>query len=444
MPLNLPDSARDVSQQIKTDVQRQLPNTDPFQQNSITGALATGNGNYIFDFYQQLNVLQNLLIPDTSQDEILERWAAIYGLQRLAATQATGNVVVNGTAGAFIPSGTFLTAANGQRYEVTQTSTVIVNNINITSITRVGNVATVVTATPHNLAANTPIIISGADQPEYNVNTTVPVSNVLSTTSFTYEVNGNPVTPATGTLLLRHNSILTPVRSENFQNTSENVLVNLSAGSSLNLQSPIVNINSSIMVGAVPVGGGSDQETNAELRVRLLNRIQNPVAHFNVADIEEIARTVAGVTRVFVEEVTPAVGQVTVYFMRDNDSDPIPDVNEVAAVKNVILTIKPANTSSDDVIVNAPTPVTTNFVFSSLDPNTTTMQSAIRANLQQFFAEETEVGVTVQQDAYRSAIQNTIDTETGDRVVDFTLSSPLGNINASAGQIVTLGTVNFS
>jgi len=169
------------------------------------------------------------------------------------------------------------------------------------------------------------------------------------------------------------------------------------------------------------------------------------VANFNVAAITDKAKEVAGVTRVFVEEITPAVGQVTVYFMRDNDPDPIPSGSEVAEVRAKIEEIVPANTDKDnDLFVNAPTGVPVAFTFTALSPDTSTMQSAIQANLAQFFDEDTVVSADIKEDAYRSAIFNTIDTATGDTVTSFTLSVPSGDITIATGEIGTLGTVSFT
>ena len=442
MAITLPASALEIEERSKTDVQRDLPGSNPFLKNSVLGALVTSNANRTFDFYGQLDLLQSLLMPDTAVDEFLERWAAIYGLQRLAATKATGNVIAGGTVAASIPIGTLFTASNGEVYESTSTVAIAAQSISVSSINRSGSVATVVTAVAHNLATNITPTISGADQAEYNL-VDFQILSVVDETTFTYEVSGSPATPATGTIILSYDNAVVPIESENFQDSANNVNVNLESGATLNLQSPIVGVDNSVGVGAVPIGGGTDQETNEQLSVRLLNRIQDPVAHFNSSDIENEARKIAGVTRVFVQEVTPALGQVTIYFMRDNDVDPIPDAGEVTTVKNQILTIKPANTSDVDVIVAAPTAVPVAFTFTALTPNTTSMQEAVTANLQQFFAEETSVGVNIQEDAYRAAIQNTIDTETGDRVTDFTLSTPSGDIVIGAGSIGTLGVVTY-
>jgi len=153
---------------------------------------------------------------------------------------------------------------------------------------------------------------------------------------------------------------------------------------------------------------------------------------------------------------TPATGTITstviislgtlrVFFMRDNDDNPIPSGSEVTTVKNKILEITPANTDGDaDLSVLAPVAVATDYTFTSLSPNTPTMQVAIIANLDVFYAENTFVGITIDEDAYRSAIFNTVDTETGDVVLSFDLSAPSGDVVISSGQIGTRGNVVFS
>jgi len=150
---------------------------------------------------------------------------------------------------------------------------------------------------------------------------------------------------------------------------------------------------------------------------------------------------VNGVTRVFVQEITPEIGQVTIYFTRDNDDDIIPTAPEITAVKDSILTVKPATSADIDVIVLAPTPIESDFVFSSVIPNTAAMKSAVEATLQEFF-ETTKVGVDVQSIAYNSAIFQTVDSS-GARIESFILSAPAGDISVSSGELATLGAVNI-
>ena len=112
-------------------------------------------------------------------------------------------------------------------------------------------------------------------------------------------------------------------------------------------------------------------------------------------------------------------------------------------VKDALDTIRPANTSINDNIVKAPDPITIDYIFTELTPNTVTMRSAVEANIEQFYEEQTTVGVNVDEDAYRSAIINTVDTETGDTVQTFELSTPSGDISVSSGQIAVKGSVTF-
>lgn len=73
-------------------------------------------------------------------------------------------------------------------------------DIAVSSITRVGSIATVTTATPHGDVVGQIVNIRGATQAEYNGD--FAVASVISTTSFTVTVSGTPATPAAGTILL--------------------------------------------------------------------------------------------------------------------------------------------------------------------------------------------------------------------------------------------------
>lgn len=517
MPLNIPDSAQEVEARSKADVQRELSQSNPFLKNSWLGAIVTAAANRIYDLYLQLSAAIKQNFPDTATDSFLTRWAAIWGKQRLAASQATGRAVATGTVGGSIANGTVLTTSAGS-YTTTSSAVISAQSISSMTIERSGQIATVTTTSDHGLANNVPVTITGADQAEYNV--TDAQITVTGANTFEYTVSGTPVTPATGTILASFTAGSVPVTSDEFGSDT-----NLDAGTELRLQSPIVNVDDVFAVDFGAVGGGTDQETDISLRSRTLDRIQNPVAHFNEPDIIDKAKEVPGVTRVFVQAagtvigagaistitrvgnvatvtlaspqdfqsgqtvtitganeapynvveapilvedsvtfhyivagapatpatgsisstVTVPLGQVRIFFMRDNDENPIPSGSEVATVKTAIEEILPANTDeANDLIVLAPTGVTVDFTFTALTPNTSTMRSAIEANLKQFFAESTSVGVNIDEDAYRSAIFNTVDTETGDVVQTFDLSAPTSDIAISSDEIGTLGNVVFS
>lgn len=435
MALDTPSSATEIAERTRVDISRALVSSNPFLRNSWLGAFADATANRNFDFYLVLAQAQREAIPDTAV-LTLEQWANIWGVTRNAATFARGNVVFGGTAGVgTVVIGTVVIDSEGITYAATQTNTVTAQTLTVT-LTSVGGVATATSTSDHLLASNIAVTISGAVEPEYNV-TDVAIT-VTSATTFTYPITGSPSSPATGTITAAFDSVSIDFISFGFGESQNQV-----ADTQLSLQSPIADIDAGPRVGADALTGGADQETDAALRLRLLERIQNPIAHFSASEIIAVAKTVSGVTRVFVEEVTPLVGQVTVYFMRDNDTDPIPSAAEVTTVKNAILTITPANTDTADVIVAAPTPKPTAFTFSAISPDTSTMQAAIESSLQSLFSERTVVGEDVEENAYVAAIANTIDLVTGEALDSFTQSTS-GDITIASGEIGTLGTVTFT
>lgn len=76
----------------------------------------------------------------------------------------------------------------------------------VTSITRVGSVATVTTTSPHGLVAGMWVTIAGANETEYNGAFKI---TMVGGSTFDYTVPGSPATPATGTITAQ----LTPDRT---------------------------------------------------------------------------------------------------------------------------------------------------------------------------------------------------------------------------------------
>ena len=438
MPLaNIPANEQEVIDQLRADVKESLPESNPYLINSFIDALIVGTGGRVFDFYRNLTELERQLFIDTATGEFLERLASFRGVVRNPAAAADGNIVFQGTATSIIPISTTLQSTDSQSYITTSETTIAVNVVSLTSLTRVGTVATATTAAAHNLATSVPVAISGAVQTEYNGTFAV---TVISATTFTYNVAGSPATPATGIIVGTFTTALAPVISVN-----EGSDTNQASGAGLTLGSPIVGVNNIALVDFDGLTGGTDEENDTDFRARAIDRWQNPVALFNPAAITTQARLVPGVTRVFIREITPDIGQVTIFFTRDNDpGGPIPSAGEVNDVKTSILLIKPAHTDSADVIVQAPVAVTVNFIIDGISPNTTTMQDSITANLTQLFSESTDVGVALKKNDYVSAVNRTVDTVTGEILDDFIINNPIGDIIVATNELAILGTVSFT
>jgi uncharacterized phage protein gp47/JayE len=388
----------------------------------------------IFDFFLQLQVLNVEMFPDTG-DTTTDRWGSYKGIVKDPATQSTGNVTATGTPGSTISDAEPLSTTDGTQYETVGVATISTNILSITSLTRSGTTATATTASDHGLASGNQPTISGAVETEYNGTVTITVTGL---DTFTYEVLGSPATPATGTIILTIDSATVVIQSVDFAKET-----NQDAGTEISFNGTISGVDSISRVQFGAIGGGTNLQSPEDYRVEVIDAYQNPISTFSVAAIERQVKTVAGITRVFVEEITPAVGQVTVYFTRDNDDNIIPDASEVTTAKDTLLEIKPAHVSESDVIVSAPSGVTVDFTFSALSPNTSTMQAAISANLAALFEDDTTVGEDLLEDSYRSTIFNTTDPDTGTQVVSFTLSTPTTDISITTGELPVLGNITY-
>lgn len=84
------------------------------------------------------------------------------------------------------------------------------------SLTQTGGVATFVASSAHNFVTGDVVLITGANQSDYNISATITVTN---STTFTYPVNNNPTSPATGTIKALSEQVLQkslPLKSWDF------------------------------------------------------------------------------------------------------------------------------------------------------------------------------------------------------------------------------------
>ena len=152
---------------------------DASSPNTVLGATTRIVGMSAFGLYLYQSYLANELWPDTAQDN-LDRIAGVWGLTRLPAASATGNVSVTGTANALLPAGIVLADASGNAYTTTAGATlaggtatlpVTANTPGAAGNLATGTVLTVVSALA-NLFPQTATVLSpgfsGGDPAETN------------------------------------------------------------------------------------------------------------------------------------------------------------------------------------------------------------------------------------------------------------------------------------
>jgi uncharacterized phage protein gp47/JayE len=139
--------------------------------------------------------------------------------------------------------------------------------------------------------------------------------------------------------------------------------------------------------------GGADVEPDgaprtrdlATYRGRILFRKANPPQCGAPSDYVSWAGALAGVTRVFVERTWNGPGTVRVFPLFDAlfaSAGGVPDAGHVAVVNAALQALAPADAA---LTVAAPTPTPIAVAVTNLNPNTTSVQTAIRAELADAF-----------------------------------------------------------
>jgi uncharacterized phage protein gp47/JayE len=207
---------------------------------------------------------------------------------------------------------------------------------------------------------------------------------------------------------------------------------NRTTGQMLTLTSPVAGVQASATAGEL--SGGADPETDTALRARLLARIQAPPHGGAEADYVAWALEVAGVTRAWVYPAELGLGTVTVRFVRDDDASLIPDAAEVAAVQAHIDALRPVTAA---LTVVAPVAVPLNLTI-AVTPDTSTVRSAVQAELADLLRREAEPGGTI----LISHIREAISLAAGE--TNHVLTVPAADVTHTTGQIATLGTITWA
>lgn len=436
MPIDFPNF-NDTANRTRADVQSELPDSNPSLLNSLLNAIVISFSSRITDVYSDLSRLLREKFTQTASNEFLDEDGEIFGIERLQANKASGKMVIQGTPTTNIPASTQFSNPSGGLYTSTASATIGTTVLSVNTLIRIGSVAQASFTSAHELATGISVTIAGANETEYNGTFTITVIDELT---IEYTIVGTPSSPATGTITLTTDVAKVSIESDETGSEQNQV-----SGVKMTLSAPIVGVNNSGFVDFLGITGGRSIEEDDPYRERIIAERSGLEALFNVAQIEEVVFLVDGVTRAKVKEITPSPGAITVLFVKDdNPGSIIPNASEIAQVKNAILEIKPAHTDNSDIVVLAPTPVTVDFNFTALSPNTPEIKAAINSNLAALFRESVDFEQDVTEDRYRGVIATTIDPSSGDIVESFTLSTPSGDVTISSNELAVLGSISYS
>jgi uncharacterized phage protein gp47/JayE len=115
MPFARP-SPSEIRNRMAAEIAVALPGADARLRRSMEEILVRAIGIASQELHGHIEWAALQILPDTAEDEVLARHAAIWGLTRIAATTAIGAVTFTGTPGAVVPAAAELRRGDDARY----------------------------------------------------------------------------------------------------------------------------------------------------------------------------------------------------------------------------------------------------------------------------------------------------------------------------------------
>jgi uncharacterized phage protein gp47/JayE len=211
---------------------------------------------------------------------------------------------------------------------------------------------------------------------------------------------------------------------------------NQSPGTVLSMTTPPSNVSSVATV--VLLGGGTDTETDDELRLRVLERIRQPPQGGAKEDYVRWALAVPGVTRAWCAPQEMGIGTVTVRFLMDNlraDQNGWPTAEDITAVANYIDSVRPV--AVKDFWVLAPIRQTIDVHIGNLVPDNTETRGEIEQAINDMLFTLAAPGQTIFAVWKAQAIMNAAN------VVSFDLLDWTDDVMESPGHMAVLGDIVY-
>ncbi|NDV11683.1 baseplate J/gp47 family protein [Crenobacter caeni] len=216
----------------------------------------------------------------------------------------------------------------------------------------------------------------------------------------------------------------------------------------LTLSAGVEGVDAQARVQAGGLTGGADAEGIDSYRQRITAVRKAGAQTGRAVDWENWAMEVSGVTRAWAAPRLQGPGSVTVYVMRDDDSNPYPAAAECAAVRAHLET---TGTPWGEIVVVAPIKKPVNFTL-HVSPDTPAVRSAVTAALVDVVRAEASpvardedgrtqlpvAGITIP----RSHLTEAISAAPGE--FDHVLTSPAGDVVCTIGELAELGTITWT
>jgi uncharacterized phage protein gp47/JayE len=232
----------------------------------------------------------------------------------------------------------------------------------------------------------------------------VPSATQFASSTTTYETTADVTLGSTG--------VPAPARA-----LTPGIGGNMEAGDTVGIVAAVGGADSVATV--VSMDNGTDEETDDELRTRILFRIQRPPMGGDADDYELWTLAVSGVTRAWASPNEMGVGTVTVRFLMDDLRPPhgLPNSGDIVAVADYLDTVRPV--AVKECFVVAPIPYFYDLSISGLATDTPEVRANIEAAIKDMEKQRSAPGQTM----YRSWVDEAIAGAIGEDHHELTFST---------------------
>lgn len=215
---------------------------------------------------------------------------------------------------------------------------------------------------------------------------------------------------------------------------------NTEESATLELQSPITDIDSEMTVDAPGLAGGNDEESTEDFRDRVLQFLRSSPSGGSDSDYVKWTLEIFPDARVWVFENTLLLGQVTVVFVRVDPDGTInfPSGGEVAQVQVKLDSERPTTAEVD---ARSPDNLVLPYTL-VIVPNNPDTQNAVTAELDELHASQAAAGDGAGRGTiFISQVYAAVGRAP---LTDFSVTLPAGDTVPALFELVTRGTINFT
>jgi uncharacterized phage protein gp47/JayE len=213
-------------------------------------------------------------------------------------------------------------------------------------------------------------------------------------------------------------------------------LGNLEEGSALAIVNPLPGVSQGATV--VALSGGTDDETDDQLRTRVLIRIQQPPMGGAKHDYEQWALAVPAVTRAWASPLEMGMGTVTIRFLMDDlrgNNDGWPNQNDIRTVQAYLDSKRPV--AVKDFFIVAPIKQPIDFFISGLVPDTEEVRAQIETSVRELLFRVAAPAQTIFASWKSYAVMNAPNVES------FKLVNNDDDVMRSPGHMAVLGSIHY-